>query len=133
MVRVAFAFHRRAGISQGKNLGVRFSGLWMVAPSTILPFLDEDAADLGLGAVVSAVTVWAKSKACRMKSRSSTVARHLSGALRPMGRARAQRRGGWNRMPARAFVFCCCDDDAKLSQPIVRSAWLSKIRQAAVG
>ena len=49
MVRVAFAFHRRARVSQGKNLGVRFSGFWMEAPSDHVAIFDEDAADLGVG------------------------------------------------------------------------------------
>ena len=49
MVRVAFALHRRAGISQGKNLGVRFSRFWMEAAAHYFVVLDEDAADLGVG------------------------------------------------------------------------------------
>ena len=49
MVRVAFAFHRRAGISQGKNLGVRFSRFWMEAAAHYSVIFDEDAADLGVG------------------------------------------------------------------------------------
>ena len=49
MVRVAFSFYRRAGISQGKNLRVRFSGLWMEAAAHYFTRFDEDAADLGVG------------------------------------------------------------------------------------
>ena len=49
MVRVAFPFYSGAGISQGKDLGVRFSGLWMVAAAHYFVVLDEDAADLGVG------------------------------------------------------------------------------------
>ena len=48
MVRVAFSFYRRAGVSQGKNLGMRFSGLWMVPAAHYFVVLDEDAADLGV-------------------------------------------------------------------------------------
>ena len=49
MVRVAFALHRRAGVSQGKNLRVRFSSPRMEAAAHHFIVLDEDAADLGVG------------------------------------------------------------------------------------
>ena len=48
MVRVAFAFHRRARISQGEDLRVRFSCLWVEAAAHYFLVLDEDAADLGV-------------------------------------------------------------------------------------
>ena len=49
MVRVAFSFYSGAGISEGKDLGVRFSGFGMEAAAHYFVVLDEDAADLGVG------------------------------------------------------------------------------------
>ena len=49
MVRVSFPFYSGARVSQGKDLGVRFSGLWMEAAAHDFMILNEDAADLGVG------------------------------------------------------------------------------------
>ena len=49
MVRIVFAFHRRAGISQRVYFGMRLSCFWVEAAAHYSVIFDEDAADLGVG------------------------------------------------------------------------------------
>ena len=115
MVRVAFALHRRAGVSQGKNLGVRFSRFWMEAASDHVAIFDEDAADLGVGSrgvggdrlgQVQCFSHEVEVVACRVA---------VVCALRIDGTSPCAATRSRNRMPARAFVLRCSRRRRKLS------------------
>ena len=117
MVRVSFPFYRRARVPASAKISACGSPAfgWKPRPTTLL-FWTRTQPTWGLGAVVSAVTVWARSKASFMYSRSSAVARYLNGALRIDGTSPCAATRGRSRMPACAGVLRCYrGDDAKLS------------------
>ena len=135
MVRVAFSFYRRAGVSQGKNLRVRNSGLWMEAAAHYFVVLDEDAADLGVGSrgvggdrlgQVQGLSHEVEVVACR----AAVVCHASTGRDEPVRDGREEYE---SHACARVRVALLATTTQKLSQMMVRSAWVVKIRHSAVG